>query len=134
MSHILSSPLNKCFHILSSALKKCLPFWALFLTVNHFLRSALSIFNFLNSICNNLSLSQLWFDVLSLGTFSPLGRFVLRDVLSLGTLCTWDVMSLGRFVPWDVLSLGRLVLGRFIRIILLSQLCTYLHVLNSVMY
>ena len=47
-------------------------------------------------------------DVLSLGTFCPLGRFVL------GTFCPWDVLSLGpyvwgrfvlgRLVPWDVLS------------------------------
>ena len=31
------------------------------------------------------------------------------DVLSLGTFC-----PLGRFVLWDVLSLGRFVLGRFV--------------------
>ena len=64
-------------------------------------------------------------DVLSLGTFCPLGRFVFWDVLSLGTfcplgcfvlgtLCPWDVLSLGTFCPWDVLSLGRFVLGRFV--------------------
>ena len=33
----------------------------------------------------------------------------LWDVLSLGTFC-----PLGRFVPWDVLSLGPYVLGRFV--------------------
>ena len=48
-----------------------------------------------------------------LGTFCPLGRFVLWDVLSLGTFCPWDVMSLIRYVPWDVLSLGRFVPGTF---------------------
>ena len=47
-------------------------------------------------------------DVLSLGTFFPLGRFVLWDVLSLGTFCPWDVLSLGPYV------LGRFVLGRFV--------------------
>ena len=35
---------------------------------------------------------------MSLGTFCPLGRYVL------GTFCPWDILSLGRFVPWDVLS------------------------------
>ena len=44
-------------------------------------------------------------DVLSLGTFCPLGRFVSWDILSLGTFCPWDILSLGRFVSWDVLSL-----------------------------
>ena len=69
-------------------------------------------------------------DVLTLGTFCPLGRFVPWDVLSLGTFCPlgrfvpgtfcpWDVLSLGRFAPgtfcpWDVLSLGRFVLGCFV--------------------
>ena len=35
---------------------------------------------------------------MSLGTFCPLGHFVL------GTFCPWDFCPLGRFVPWDVLS------------------------------
>ena len=53
-------------------------------------------------------------DVLSFGTFCPLGHFVSWDVLSLGTFCPWDILSLGpyvwgrfvlgRFVPWDILS------------------------------
>ena len=47
-------------------------------------------------------------DVLSKGTFSPLGRLVPWDVLSLGTFG-----PLGRFVPWEVFSMGRFVPGTF---------------------
>ena len=63
-------------------------------------------------------------DVLSPGTFCPLGLFFPGtffpwDVFSLGrffpgTLSPWDVMSFGTFCPWDVFSLGRFVLGRFV--------------------
>ena len=60
--------------------------------------------------------SSMW-DVLSLGTFCLLGRFVPWDVKSLGHFVPWDVLSLGTFCPlgsfvfgtfftWDVLSLG----------------------------
>ena len=59
-------------------------------------------------------MSFLYLDLIGLGNWphildngphlSPLGRFVLWDVLSLGTFCRWDVLSLGRFVYWDVLS------------------------------
>ena len=62
-------------------------------------------------------------DVLSFGTFCPLGHFVSWDVLSLGTFCPWDILSLGTFCPWDlmsedvlswnVLSLGTFCLGMF---------------------
>ena len=63
-------------------------------------------------------------DVLSFGTFCPLGHFVLGtfcpwDVLSLGTFCPWDLMS-EDVLSWDVLSLGTFcplgcfVLGRFV--------------------
>ena len=41
---------------------------------------------------------------LSTGTFCPVGRFVLRDVLSLGRFFLWGVWFLGTFCPWDVLS------------------------------
>ena len=37
-------------------------------------------------------------NVLSLGTFCPLLRFVPWGVLS------FDVLSVGHFIPWDVLS------------------------------
>ena len=36
-------------------------------------------------------------NVLSLGTFCPLLRFVPWGVLSLGTFCPWDILSLGTF-------------------------------------
>ena len=73
-------------------------------------------------------------DVLSLGTFCPFGRFVPWDVLSLGCFVPWyaftmgcfvpwDVLSLGRLVPWDALSLGRFVLGHFV----LEQFVQYVH-------
>ena len=45
---------------------------------------------------------SLW-DVLSLGSFCPLGHFVS------GTFCLWDVLSLGTF-----LSVGRFVLRSFV--------------------
>ena len=48
-----------------------------------------------------------------LGTFCPLGRFVLWDVLSLGRFVPGTFCPLGRFVPWDVLSLGTFCLGTF---------------------
>ena len=49
------------------------------------------------------------------GTFCPLGRFVPWVVLSLMTFCLWDILFRGRFVPWDVLSLGTFCpLGRFV--------------------
>ena len=38
------------------------------------------------------------YDVLSLGTFCHLGRFVR------GTFCPWDVLSHGMFSPWDLMS------------------------------
>ena len=80
------------------------------------------------NILKNGPYLSLW-DVLSLGTFCPLGRFVPgtfcpQDALSLGTFCPsgrfvlWDICPLGRFVLWDVLSygtfcpMGRFVLGR----------------------
>ena len=52
-------------------------------------------------------------DVLSLRTFCPLGRFVPGMFCPLwrfvpGTFCPWNVLSLGRFV------LGHFVLGRFV--------------------
>ena len=42
--------------------------------------------------------STLW-DVLFLGTFCPVGRFVPWDVLSRGTFCPWDggTLCLGTF-------------------------------------
>ena len=43
-----------------------------------------------------------------LGTFCPLGHFVLWDVLAVGHL------SLGRFVPWDVVPWDFLPLGHFV--------------------
>ena len=51
-------------------------------------------------------------DVLSLGTFCPLGHFVSWDVLSLGTFCPWDILSLGRFVL-GTLCLRTFCLGTF---------------------
>ena len=48
------------------------------------------------SVFENLVI-EVW-DVLSLGAFCPLGRFIL------GTFCPWDVLSLGTFCPWDIMS------------------------------
>ena len=65
----------------------------------------------------NLILSP-W-DVLSLGTFCPLGRFVPWDILSLGTFgplgsfVLWDILSLGRYVPGTLCPLGRFIPGTF---------------------
>ena len=47
-------------------------------------------------------------NVLSLGTFCPLGRFVPLVHFVWGTFC-----PLGRFVPYDVLSVGHFVQGTF---------------------
>ena len=44
-----------------------------------------------------------------LGTFCPLERFVLWDILSLGMFCPWDILSLGTFCPYRTFSLGRFV-------------------------
>ena len=50
-------------------------------------------------------------DVLSFGTFCPLGRFVP------GMFCPWDLMSWDVLswdvLSWDVLSLGTFSLGTF---------------------
>ena len=42
-------------------------------------------------------------DVLSLGTFCPLGRFVRGTFCPLGRFVRGTFCPLGRFVPWDVL-------------------------------
>ena len=57
---------------------------------------------------------------LSRGTFGPLGRFVPWDILSHGTFCPLGhfvrgtFCPSGRFVQWDVLSVGRFVFGCFV--------------------
>ena len=67
--------------------------------------------------------STMW-EILSLGTFCPLGRFILGTFCPLGRFVSWDVLSLWMFCPydlmsedvlsWDVWPLGRFVLGRFV--------------------
>jgi hypothetical protein len=47
-------------------------------------------------------------DVLGLGTFCS------WDVLRLGTFWGWDILGLGTFWSWDVLELGCSVLGHFV--------------------
>ena len=56
-------------------------------------------------------------DLLSLETFCPLGRFVPGTFCPLGPFVPGDILSFGHFVPGTFCPLGRLgpyVLGRFI--------------------